>query len=228
MKTEKISCIETHLPKKRAFSIQTRTGDLPLHMLCVMSGRRGGGKSVAAVNLLRDYKEKGYHDCLLLITPTFSSDCEIWDIAGIQEEQVYEPVTGVIRRITEFVENERSEWDEYCGRRKQWRNVHKKLRKGSDGFISDAELLEAHSNGLLNSQPPKWKLKHERPARIACVLDDDLSTPLMCKPSEGLVNLCIKHRHIGGSGMGLSLFLIVQSYSCQGGLNRCIRENTTA
>eukprot|EP00965_Chrysotila_dentata_P067702 2240453-Pleurochrysis_carterae.AAC.3 len=147
MKTQKISSMKTHLPKKKAFTIETHEGDLPLHTLCVLSARRGGGKSVSTTNLLRDYKEKGYFDFVLL--------------------HVFEPVTGVIKRVTEFVENERAEWDEYCDRKTQWRKLHKKLQRG-DAFVSDDELLEAHANGLLDSQPPKWKLKHERPARIAC------------------------------------------------------------
>eukprot|EP00965_Chrysotila_dentata_P125226 4140244-Pleurochrysis_carterae.AAC.7 len=78
-------------------------------------------------------------------------------------------------------------------------------------------------NDLIDTEPT-WKLKHERPARIACVFDDVLSTRVMCMPSKGLVNLCIKHRH---AGLGVSLFLLVQSYCAQGGVNRCIRENST-
>eukprot|EP00965_Chrysotila_dentata_P050714 1681261-Pleurochrysis_carterae.AAC.1 len=147
MKTETISSVKTHLPKKKAFSIETRKGDLPLHSLCVLSGRRGGGKSVATANLLKDYKEnKGYYDYVLLVSPTYSSNREIWDIAGIQEEHVFEPTSGVVKRITNFVENERAEWDEYCVMKQQWSKLHKKLRRGDDAFVSDDELLEAHAN----------------------------------------------------------------------------------
>eukprot|EP00965_Chrysotila_dentata_P229599 6197280-Pleurochrysis_carterae.AAC.1 len=120
MKTETISSVKTHLPKKKAFSIETRKGDLHLHCLCVLSGRRGGGKSVATSNLLKDYKEKGYYDYILLVSPTYSSNREIWDIAGIQEEHVFEAVSGVVKLITNFVENERSEWDDYCQKKQQW------------------------------------------------------------------------------------------------------------
>ena len=38
--------------------------------------------------------------------------------------------------------------------------------------------------------------------------------------------MCIKHRHIG-KGLGISIFMLVQSYCAQGGINRAIRENCT-
>ena len=66
----------------------------------------------------------------------------------------------------------------------------------------------------------------EQPPRLGLIIDDCLGTPLLSKPSAGLVNLVIKHRHVG-RGLGLSIFMLVQSYCAQGGLNRAIRENCT-
>ena len=75
-------------------------------------------------------------------------------------------------------------------------------------------------------KPPSWKYKNEVPPRLGVIIDDCLGTPLLSKPSAGLVNLCIKHRHVG-KGLGISIFMLVQSYCAQGGINRAIRKNCT-
>ena len=48
------------------------------------------------------------------------------------------------------------------------------------------------------------------------------------KPRGGLVNFCIKHRHIA-DGLGISVAMLTQSYCAANGegLPRPIRENTT-
>jgi hypothetical protein len=48
----------------------------------------------------------------------------------------------------------------------------------------------------------------------------------MAKRSAGLTNLCIKHRHIA-DGLGISIFMLVQSYCSHAGIPRPIRENCT-
>jgi hypothetical protein len=49
---------------------------------------------------------------------------------------------------------------------------------------------------------------------------------MMMNPSSGLVNTCIKHRHVA-DGLGLSIAMLVQTYCAVGGLPRPIRENCT-
>ena len=75
-------------------------------------------------------------------------------------------------------------------------------------------------------KPPEWKYTSEVPPRLGVIIDDSLGTPLLSKPSAGLINLCIKHRHVG-KGLGISIFMLVQRYCAQGGLNRAIRKNCT-
>jgi hypothetical protein len=72
---------------------------------------------------------------------------------------------------------------------------------------------------------PSWKYKKEEPPKLAVILDDTMGTDLM-KPRGGLTNFCIKHRHIG-KGLGISVFMLVQSYCSREGVARPIRENTT-
>ena len=88
MKVRKINKFSTELPKKSAFTIETDLDFPKLHTLCIASGKRGGGKSVAIANLVKKAKEKGYYDRVYLITPTYNSNKQIWDIADIAEEDV--------------------------------------------------------------------------------------------------------------------------------------------
>jgi hypothetical protein len=55
---------------------------------------------------------------------------------------------------------------------------------------------------------------------------DNTEPDLMAKRTAGLTNFCVKHRHLG-KGLGVSVFMLVQSYCALGGVPRPIRENTT-
>eukprot|EP00965_Chrysotila_dentata_P175552 5795492-Pleurochrysis_carterae.AAC.1 len=151
-----------------------------------MSARRGGGKSVATASLLNDYTRRRYFDFVLLCTPTYASNKSIWDIAGIKAEHVIEPSTGCVARITDFVENEKREWDDYLEKKKKYAEMQKRLREAAPLEDDEDALLLYDSLGLLDGRPPKWKLPEERPARVCAVLDDLMSLPVMARPSEGL------------------------------------------
>jgi hypothetical protein len=73
MKSIKINKFKTELPKKSAFTIDTDDDFPKLHTLCVASGKRGGGKSVAIANFVKKCKDKNYYDKVWLITPTYHS-----------------------------------------------------------------------------------------------------------------------------------------------------------
>ena len=106
---KKLGKFNTKLPKKGAFTIETEPEFPKLHTLCIASGKRGGGKSIAIANFIKSCKDKHYYDRVFLITPTYYSNKQIWDIADIQEEDTYEPTVTVLREITGVVEAERAE-----------------------------------------------------------------------------------------------------------------------
>ena len=229
LKVKKINKIKTELPKKSAFTIETDIDFPKLHTLCIASGKRGGGKSVAIANLIKKAKEKGYYDRVLLISPTYMSNKEIWDIASINEEDVYEPTKEVLKTIIKFVENERKEWDEFLYKKELFKKFNRDMKNKPYEMINANSLLEFYDHGFLKpntNKPEKWKYPIEQPPRIALVVDDCLGTPLLACRNSGLTNLCIKHRHIA-DGLGISIFMCVQSFSCHGGLDRAIRENCT-
>ena len=222
---KKINGFKTIVPSKSAFTIETSDDFPKLHTLCIASGRRGGGKSVAIANFIKRAKDAGYYDRVWLITPTYYSNQSIWDIAEIDEQDIYEPTMTVLKEITQLVEAEREEWDMFLQQKELYRKFQDDMKHKPIQNIDPEDLIEYHELGFFDG-PPEWKYEKEVPPRLGCIIDDSLGTPLLAKPSAGLLNTIIKHRHLG-RGLGLSIFMLVQSYCAQGGLNRAIRENTT-
>lgn len=220
--------INTQLPEKQAFAIETDPDFIKLHTLMILNGKRGGGKTTALVNFLRECRERHYYDKIWVVTPTYFSNKEIWAIAGLAEEDCREPSVTCLSQILTEMEAEKVEWDVFCEHLK----LYEQFKDDADKEVNDIDahtLVRYHERGLFNSVVPvrpTWKYEIEQPPRFAVVLDDCLNSPVMSRPSAGLVNLAIRHRHVCG-GLGTSLFFLVQSYSAQGGVPRAIRENTT-
>jgi hypothetical protein len=233
IKTKAIPGYEIKPPKKTAFQIETPPDQIRLHTLLVASGKRGGGKSVAVSNLCAKLIDQNVLDRILLVSPTYFSNKEIFAPLKINEEtDVMEPEKDVVKEIIKKVEDEKAEYDEFLEKLKVWKLFQKMMKSNKPiNALDPALLVEFMELGFLDAtggslqEKPKWKYKHERPPIIMCIIDDAMGTPLM-NPKSGLVNLCIKHRHIA-EGMGLSICLLVQSYCAIGGIPRPIRENCT-
>ena len=211
-------------PAKGAFTIET-PADIPkMHCMMMVSGKRGGGKSVATANFVKKLKEHKLMDRVLLITPTFNSNQQIWDIADIQEEDVYEPEVTVLQSIIGVVEAEKTEWDLFLSQKQQYKAFQREIKKKPITEIDEDLLLEYQDLGYFEG-PPSWKYEKEVPPRLFLIIDDCMGTDLF-KPRAKLVNFCIKHRHIA-DGLGISVAMLVQSYCAVGGVPRPIRENTT-
>ena len=227
MKLKAINKFSTELPKKSAFTISTDIDFPKLHTLCIASGKRGGGKSVAIANLLKKAKEKNYYDRVYLITPTYNSNKEIWDIAGIEEDDVYEPDINVLKTIIKNVESEKAEWEQFLTRKKLMKKFKKDMKETPFDKIGSRSLIEYLDSGFFEPKiEDEWKYKVEQPPRLALIIDDCLGTDLMARRTAGLTNLCVRHRHIA-DGLGLSIFMLVQSYCALGGVARAIREQCT-
>ena len=224
--TKNIKNFDITPPKKGAFTIDTDDDFPKMHTLTIASGKRGGGKSVAIANLLKKAKDKGYLQKVWLITPTYNSNKQIWNIANILEEDVHEPTVNVLKDICKKIEAEKQEWDEFLEKKKKYKEFLKDNDK-SVMQINPYKLMDYYDLGFLDKgEPPKWKYDQEVPPRLGVCLDDVLGTDLLAKRSAGLLNFCIKHRH--HSCIGISVYILTQSYCSQGGINRAIRENNTA
>lgn len=213
-------------PKKSAFTIETAPDFFKLHCLAIFSAKRGGGKTVACANLIRMCKENGYFDKVWVITPTYESNKEIWAICNTKESDILQPTADVLTNVKAMIEAEADEWDRFLQELKEWNKMRDDLRSGRDSSWSPDTLLGYADKGwLTDMQRPKWKYKEERPPRLGLVIDDCMGTDLL-KPGSGLTRFCIAHRH-WGRGLGISLFMLVQSYCSTAGLARPIREQCT-
>lgn len=220
--------IDIELPEKQAFGIETDPDFIKLHSLMILNGKRGGGKTTALVNFLRECRDRNYYDKIWVVTPTYHSNKEIWAIARLKEDDCREPSVSCLHDILKEMESEKADWDDHNEQVRLFEEFSADQDREVDQIDAHV-LVNYHERGMFNNlvpTRPEWKYPVEQPPRFAVVLDDCLNSPIMARPSAGLVNLAIRHRHVC-DGLGTSLFFLVQSYSAQGGVPRPIRENTT-
>ena len=228
MKSKKIDWPIT-LPKKSAFAIDTPPDINKLHCLMLLSGKRGGGKSVAVTSYVKKLLDLNLMQRCLLITPTFNSNKEIFAPLKLDaSEDVLEPSIDVLRKVISIVEEEKKEYDKYWEDLKRYKQFQLYLNSNTpiEGIPTDLLMMLMDSN----FEPPKYKYPccigaNPHPPRLFLIIDDCMGTD-MFKPRAGLVNFCIKHRHIA-DGLGISVAMLVQSYCAIGGVPRPIRENCT-
>jgi hypothetical protein len=77
-----------------------------------------------------------------LITPTYNSNKQIWDIADIDEEDVYEPDMGVLKTIIKNVEAEKAEWDAFLGRKKLMAKFKRDMKDTPFNKIGSNDLVD--------------------------------------------------------------------------------------
>ena len=223
--------IEIIPPKKSAFQIETAPDFFRLHTLCIASGTRGQGKTTAIVNLVREAYNRGYYDRVLVITPTYHSNKELWNILpeeSLSEDDIFEPDVMCLKNVKDIINAERQEWDLFLQQKELYEKFHRDMKHKQIKNINSEQLMAYLEIGLLddpNMEKPAWKYRAEVPPRIAVIIDDSVGTDLMNKRTAGLIKFIIAHRH-WGKGLGCSVFMLVQSYACHGGVDRAIRENT--
>jgi len=220
--------IEILTPKKSEFAIDTTDDFIKLPCLVAINGKRGSGKTLSTVNYIREMKNRGYCDRCLVITPTYESNKSTWDIAKIEQEDCFEPTKIVLKTIRKILDDERADWDRYKEEMKLYKE-YLSVIAGNSLNLKDAKLIERlllYNDMNFLDGPPKYKYGN-RPARLSLIIDDSMGTDIML-PSAGLTKFCIAHRHFG-RGMGISVFMLVQSYTAGAsqGLSRAIREQVT-
>jgi hypothetical protein len=227
IRVKKIKNFEPIVPKKSAFTIDT-PDDIPkLNTLMVLSGKRGGGKGVAITTFVKKLMDLGLTQRVILISPTYWSNKTVFEPLNINEEtDIIEPTKDAVKQMTELVEQDKDEYDEYIKKKKLYQKYKKMMASDTPLWSIDPEVMMEFLELGFFEGAPKWKYADDtHPPRIFVIIDDAMGTELM-NPKSGLMNLCIKSRHIG-KGLGISLALLVQSYCAVGGLPRPIRENTT-
>ena len=110
-------------PKKAAFQIQTPPDVPKQHSLTIFSARRGGGKSVACTSYVKKLIDVGAMQRVMIITPTWASNKEIFAPLAIQDIDILEPSKGALATVIQWVEKEKKEHDEYLAKKTQVQGV---------------------------------------------------------------------------------------------------------
>ena len=74
MKIQKIKDMDIKVPDTSAFTIKTADGLPKLHSLMLSISKRGGGKTVSIINLIKKLQDTGACDRLFIISPTIKSN----------------------------------------------------------------------------------------------------------------------------------------------------------
>ena len=178
-------------PKKSAFQIETAPDFFKLHTLCIASGTRGQGKTTAIVNLVREAYNRGYYDRVLVITPTYHSNKELWNIlpeGSLSEDDIFEPAVMCSKHVKEIINAERGEWDLFLQQKELYEKFHRDMKHKQIKNINSEQLMAYLEIGLLddpNMEKPVWKYRAEVPPRIAVIIDDSVGTDLMNKRTAG-------------------------------------------
>ena len=110
------------MPKGSAFKIDTEKDYVKLHQLMCVVGKRGSGKSVFVTNFLRMMKDQNALDRLILITPTYASNKQIFANLPVNEEDVIDPNDPTaVQTIRDIVDAERNLLDDYYKKLERWR-----------------------------------------------------------------------------------------------------------
>ena len=153
--TVKASGMEIVLPNQKAFKFDTPEHCPKAHGVTLVIGKRGAGKTVAAVNLM----EKMEFDRIFAISPSISSNLELMERLKLEPEDIYEDPDDLsaMDAIKEAVEKERDDLEDYWQRKLRFDRVEAELEKASDLLTFDEDrLLEFMVDGELKPPYHKW------------------------------------------------------------------------
>ena len=186
-------------------------------ILGMFVGKRGQGKSTAAVRLINYYlnhKPPVFHnDLVFVISPTADSQKHLWDHMRIPEENIFTStnsveVKSVIDHITSILKGKKEEYEED----QEYLVAYKKLMADKNLTPREVMLLDRRDAMPLDDPAP-WP----RPILML----DDLSH-MKVLDQKWFISLCLRHRHVAG---GVSLSMLILCQSLRGGLSRVVRQN---
>ena len=223
--------------------------DLVSPLLWGCFGVRNSGKShlISKYVISSQKRKRPLYDRLFLVTPSFKSNESYW-APYITTADVKPPTDTALQEIIEECEQEAKDWQEHVELLEEYKDVINALKRGDE--LTDEQLITSIKYGWLDwagynlpPPPPEWKYHkkgHEdRPAQCILIMDDCLAQPQMLS-SPTLTKLGALNRHVAGletpfvskhgnvrTSIGLSVIFLSQSYRCQGGPGRILRENMT-
>lgn len=184
-----------------------------LHTLAAFFGPRGSGKTNGAVLLADKYLKYGSFTRVYVISPTFHSN-PVFDILDAAPSDVYTDITAVLASITEIVSKIEEDAEEYKNEI-AYAEIYLK-------YINE-EGLEEGEYEILHKEKFREPIPLPRPFPLIIIDDCSHSQIYSTSRSNPFVNLCLRHRHIGGEGFGCSIFMLVQNFKT--GVPKAIRQN---
>ena len=222
--------LDIEIPNVKAFCYETNE-DLPQsHQQVLCIGKRGSGKTIAIVNLIK----KLNYDRIFWISPTCKSNQTIMSMLKIDDVDIFEDTddTTIPDQIKAEIDDEAKMYDEYHTKMKKYKLFIK--QKENKNVIDDELLIEFFNPNTDQFEKPEHWLNGRRP-HMCCVYDDCLGSVLFSKGARKITNMAILHRHMGavteggGGALGASLFYLTQSFKTQtGGIPRAVRNNCTS
>ena len=191
--------------------------------LAMFVGQRTSGKSYLASQFLSQAQKEKTFDRVYMITPSFNSNKAYFG-KYVNEEDVYEPTRESISEVIKSVEADRDEWEDYQNKLKIHKEFLKTLRENP--HMNDEQLL------YFEEFMDKPTYQYDAPVKSLLILDDVINSPAISQ-SSGLGKLATLNRHVaplkedynGRSACGLAVVILSQSYRCQQGIGRLLREN---
>lgn len=180
-------------------------------------GKRGQGKSTAAVRLLKYYTDHNpevfQKELTFVISPTADSQQHLWDHLGLKPENVYTVSTGpeirkIVDTIIELLAAKKKKHDDD----EEYREAYNRLVRGEPLSTRQELLLDSRDAQPLRDPEP-WP-------RPVLLLDDLSHMKVLDRP--WFVSLCLRHRHVAG---GVSLSILMLTQSLRGGTSRVVRQN---
>tara|TARA_R110002074_G_scaffold286936_1_gene458702 strand:- start:527 stop:1408 length:882 start_codon:yes stop_codon:yes gene_type:complete len=224
MKTVKIQGATIKAPTAISGTHSTPASCPKCHALVVLVGRSRAGKSVAAINLIKQME----YDRTILISPTANSNWDMLRELKVEEGDTFADLDdpNIIQKVRDMVDQERDDYIQYHADLKRYNGLMKDINEGKNGRHLDQHMLRFFKNGNFEKPTHKWG---GRKPKIALLIDDCVQSKVFGK---ALSSLCLLYRHLGsikGEGaIGISPFIITQVYRCQGnGLPKPIRSNST-
>jgi len=224
MKTVRIQGATIKAPSAISGNHNTPANCPKAHALVVLVGRSRAGKSVAAINLIKQME----YDRTILISPTANSNWDMLRELKVADGDTFSDLDdpNIIQKVKDMVDQERDDYLKYHEDLKRYNDLMKDINDGKNGRHVEQHMLRFFRNGNFEKPTHKWG---GRKPKIALLIDDCVQSKVFGK---ALSSLCLLYRHLGsikGEGaIGISPLIITQVYKCQGnGLPKPIRSNCT-
>lgn len=184
-----------------------------LHTLAAFFGPRGSGKTNGAVLLAQKYVDYGSFTRIYIISPTYESN-PVFEVLNVAPEDVYTDIGSILQSITDIVSKIEAD-----------AAAHEAELLYADMWLKAAQgkKLDAREQMALEREAFREPEIGLRPYPLVIIDDCSHSQIYSTSRSNPFINLCLRHRHIGGEGYGCSIFMLVQNFKT--GVPKPIRQN---